>query len=238
MSTERYAQMLAVAQAYNEELAGSQIQLLDPFVEATDIEHDVNYEDVLSLDTSSIMGYVEIPVIDVYLPIYHGTSSTVLEMGIGHLEGSSIPIGGDSTHVVLTGHTGLNRAKLLTDLTALIVGDRVYLHILGDTLAYVVYEIEVVLPKETESLCIVDGEDLVTLVTCTPYGVNTHRLLVHCRRIDYDREDYSEDLIIGNQNIDSPWLKAYKQAILIGLACVAVLMVIGIVTRFLRRCRL
>ena len=137
----------------------------------------VNYR-ILNIDGSLIMGYLKIPCISVNLPIYHGTSGTVLEHGIGHLAVSSFPIGGKDTHAVLTGHTGLSSAKIFTDLTEMKKGDFFFIHVLDKKLAYLVDQITVVEPQDTKELQIMEGKDHVTLVTCTPYGVNDKRLLV------------------------------------------------------------
>ena len=132
-----------------------------------------------------VMGFIKIPCIDVSLPIYHGTSEAVLEIGAGHLQGTSLPIGGESTHSVITGHTGLSSAKLFTDLTELEEGDMFFLNVMGEKLAYKIDQITKVLPEEISNLKIENGKDYCTLVTCTPYGVNTHRLLVRGERTDY-----------------------------------------------------
>ena len=138
----------------------------------------------LNLAGDGMMGYIEIPEIDIYLPIYHGVSEEVLSKGIGHMPNSAFPIGGEGNHAVLTGHTGLPSAKLFTDLTELEEGDRFYIHILDLVLCYTVDQIKVVLPNEGQDLSIVPGKDYCTLVTCTPYGINSHRLLVRGIRTD------------------------------------------------------
>ena len=135
------------------------------------------------------MGYLEIPKINVRLAIYHGIGPNALENGCGHIEGTSLPIGGESTHSVISAHRGLPSAKLFTDLDQMEVGDIFYINVLDETLAYKVDQILIVLPEETESLAIEEGKDLVTLVTCTPYGVNSHRLLVRGERTEYVTED-------------------------------------------------
>lgn len=226
ISNDMYDQMLKDVRLYNEELTRSQVQLTDPFIAMDEKVGDIAYEDFLALDETGIMGYIEIPVISVYLPVYHGTASATLERGIGHLEGTSLPVGGESTHSVLTGHTGMSRARLFTDLTELEEGDMFFIHILGDTLAYQVYEMNIVLPEDTSDLLIKDGEDIVTLVTCTPYGINTHRLLVHGKRVDYNEEKYEEVVETGNKRTDSQWMRSYKKAILLGILITAVLLVI------------
>ncbi|MDD5953410.1 MAG: class C sortase [Oscillospiraceae bacterium] len=145
---------------------------------------DGEYLDMLSWD--EIMAYIRIPAIQVELPIYHGTDAKTLEKGVGHLENTSIPVGGLGSHAVLSAHCGLPTAVLFTNLEKLIVGDVFYIDVLNMTLAYEVYDIEVVEPTDSSSLYPKAGEDLVTLVTCTPYGVNSHRLLVHAKRIELD----------------------------------------------------
>ena len=171
------------AVSYNENLYGTPAH--DPFIAGGDTAKPDNYDQTLSLPDTDIMGIIEIPTINVDLPIYHGTSADVLEKGIGHLEASSMPVGGADTHCVLVGHTGINNAKLFTDLVKLNVGDVFYLHVLGRTLEYQVDQIEVVLPLLLDDLKRVEGQDYCTLVTAYPYGINTHRLFVRGTRIDY-----------------------------------------------------
>lgn len=147
-----------------------------------------DYQNILNIDGKGLMGYISIPKIDVRIPIYHGTSSKVLEKGVGHLEGSSFPVGGMSTHTILSAHRGLPSAKLFTDLDQLKEGDKFYIYILDQALAYEVDQILVVEPSETEALQLQEGKDYVTLVTCTPYAINTHRLLVRGTRVEYDEQ--------------------------------------------------
>ena len=146
------------------------------------------YESLLDVSGTRIMGYIEVPKIDCSLPIYHGTDEGALQIAIGHLEGSSLPVGGKSTHCVLSGHRGLPSARLFTDLDQMEEGDVFVLNVLGRKLAYEVDQIKVVLPDEMSDLEIVQGKDLCTLVTCTPYGINTHRLLVRGHRTKYIEE--------------------------------------------------
>lgn len=148
------------------------------------------YENTLNLTGTGIMGSIEIPQIDVNLPIYHGTTDEVLSKGIGHVEGTSFPVGGENTRAVLSGHRGLPNSKLFTRLDELEEGDLFFLKVLDKTLAYQVSEIEVIEPENVEKLAIVKGKDLVTLVTCTPYGLNTHRLLVTGERVQYVEKEY------------------------------------------------
>lgn len=208
--------VLDEARGYNENLLSSSIQLTDPFKTKKINGETVFYNNILNVDRSEIMGYVKIPCISVDLPIYHGTSAEVLERGIGHLAASSFPIGGESTHAVLTGHTGLSSAKLFTDLTEMKKGDLFFIHVLDKKLAYRVDRITVVKPEDTRNLQIIDGEDHVTLLTCTPYGVNDHRLLVRGKRTRYhEKEEQTKE-----RPHHSQWMEVYKQAILIGLLIV------------------
>ena len=182
-----YKEMRREAQDYNQELAsGAVAGLTDAFESAE--EEDSAYRELLSPDEDGIMGILRIPRIQVELPIYHGTSENVLQKGVGHLEGSSLPVGGEGTHACLSAHRGLPSKILFTNLDQVGEGDVFYLRVLGETLAYEVYGTQTVLPYETEALEIRQGEDLVTLITCTPYGINTHRIYVHGRRIPYEEE--------------------------------------------------
>ena len=182
LSSEDILKLKAEAQKYNESLYG--VHLSDPFT--NDEKVDASNVPLLSVD--DVMGYIEIPKINVYLPIYHDSSEEVLQKGVGHLENTSLPIGGESTHTVLTGHRGLPSATLFTDLDQLTRGDVFYLHVLDEDLAYKVDQIKVVEPYDTEDLTIVQGKDYVTLVTCTPYGINTQRLLIRGERIPFVAE--------------------------------------------------
>lgn len=217
LSEEQKEEMWKKAQMYNADLAKNQVELTDPFVESKSaIKSGLIYNTLLNIDKSGMMCYLEIPCINVNLPVFHGTAASTLERGIGHLEGSSLPVGGKSTHAVLTGHTGLNNAKLFTDLTEVKEGDLFFLHTLGKDLAYRVIEIEVVLPEETQDLLIRKGKDLVTLITCTPYGINSHRLFVTGIRTKYTPEE--KENAKDDRSKDSQWMNAYKKAAIIGLA--------------------
>ena len=176
--------LFAEAQAYNEALVREDISFEN--IESgreTLKEQGLDYEKLLNVDNNGMMGYITIHKIDLTLPISHGQSEKVLKYGVGHLEGSSLPVGGESTHAVLFGHRGLPSAKLFTDLDQLEIGDRIEIHVLNRTLTYEVDQILVVEPEETDALQIVEGQDYVTLVTCTPYGVNSHRLLIRAIRV-------------------------------------------------------
>ena len=226
MDEEKLKEYLLDAQEYNAALLDTRIALIDPFdAEFNKLYKDTPYSNLLNYDSQGIMGFLEIPAIKVKLPIYHGTSPAVLQKGVGHLEGSSLPVGGESTHSILTGHTGLNKAKLFTDLTSVQKGDMFFVSVLGRKMAYVVDNINVVLPDDTSRLQVVEGKDYVTLITCTPYGVNDHRLLVRGVRTEYTAEEYE-----GEQKKDSIkdslWISAYKKALAIGVVAVIVLAIL------------
>ena len=172
--TER---LFAEAQAYNRKIAG----INSPFINYDSVP---GYEDILNISETGIMGYISIPVIKVEFPIYHGTSAEVLNVAAGHLQGSSLPVGGIDTHAVISAHRGLPSAKLFTDLDKLVVGDTFTINVLDRILTYEVEEILIVKPEEVDKLAIVPEKDYVTLMTCTPYGVNTHRLLLRSHRIE------------------------------------------------------
>lgn len=186
-----YAEMLAAARAYNDRLPerGGAMFLLSE-------EERAEYNSLLNVDNTGVIGYVTVPKINVSLPIYHGTSDGVLQSGVGHLEGSSLPVGGPGTHAILSAHTGLATSKMFTNIDQLSVGDVFTVRVLRETLTYQVDQILVVLPYETDALRIEPGEDYCTLATCTPYGVNSHRLLVRGRRIPTpSREEASSHAI-------------------------------------------
>ena len=176
-----------------------------------------DYETQLNIAGNGMMGYVEIPKINVNLPIYHGTGSDSLDRGVGHLLGSSLPVGGESTHSILTGHSGMASQKMFTDLEQIALGDVFYLRILNETLAYQVREINTVLPYDTSLLGICSGEDLCTLVTCTPYGVNTHRLLVCGSRIPYEEAEIILEETTQEEQPQSSWMKKYIEGIIWGI---------------------
>ncbi len=184
MSTTDYTAFWDAADSFNKKLAAAQA---NSFLKLDDELKDEYYK-LMDPTGTGVIGTIEIENIGVNLPIYHGTEETVLQVGIGHLEGSSLPTGNTSTHTILSGHRGLPSAKLFTDLDQMIEGDTFLLHILDKTFAYQVDNISIVLPEDTGGLGIQDGKEYVTLVTCTPYGVNTHRLLVRAKRVDYNEE--------------------------------------------------
>ncbi len=176
-NTEEHLRMISQAKQYNEDLFSL------PRGGAMTEEQKAVYNSLLNLSGNGMMGYLEIPCIDVTLPIYHGTEEEVLQQAIGHIDWSSLPVGGESSHCVISGHRGLPTADLLTHIDRMRLGDRFYLNVLGQTLEYQVDAINVVLPSDTSLLNIEEGRDYVTLLTCTPYGINSHRLLVRGSRI-------------------------------------------------------
>lgn len=210
-----YEKILADARAYNEALAahGGGIELSE--------ETRAVYEAQLNIAGQGIMGYIDIPKIDCRLPVYHGTSEGVLQTAIGHLEGSSLPVGGESTHCVLSGHRGLPSARLFTDLDQIIVGDVFMICVLDEILTYEVDQILVVLPEDTEALAIEKGKDFCTLVTCTPYGVNSHRMLVRGRRTDTLSEEEIQRITADAVQIETPLVVSVAAAPMIVLLIVS-----------------
>ncbi len=178
LDTAQYDEMWKAAQDYNRSLAQRET------VFALTDEQKAAYESLLDVSGLGVMGYIEIPEIDCSLPIYHGTEESVLQVAVGHLEWSNLPVGGEGTHCVLSGHRGLPSAKLFTNLDKLAVGDTFLLRVLDEVLTYEVDQILIVEPEQVDALGIVPGEDYCTLVTCTPYGINTHRLLVRGHRVE------------------------------------------------------
>ena len=218
------------ARIYNENLSGDPVH--DPFVIGSGYALPENYKEVLNVSDDGVMGYVEIPKISVYLPIYHGTSDEVLEKGVGHIQNTSVPIGGNSTHSILTGHTGLPNAELFTRLDELGIGDIFYIHVLGDVLTYKVFETKVILPDKIDELRILNGKDYVTLVTCTPYGVNSHRLLVKAERVEY--EEYSVTKSTTDEEgtdtkKESPSKHYYLTGTQIGIVILALILMITVI---------
>ncbi len=185
-------------------------------------EQDEAYMSCLNIAGDSTMGIIEIPKIDVKLPILHTTTDEVLEKAAGHLEGSSLPVGGENTHAVISAHRGLPSATLFTNLDKLEIGDNFYIHVLDDTLQYEVDQIETVEPDDTSLLMVEKGQDLVTLLTCTPYGVNTHRLLVRGHRVPYNAETMEEEA----KNSVGSLRTNYVLWVVVGLAITAVFIVL------------
>ena len=178
LDDDSYDELWREAQEYNISLSRSDSRFF-PREEEEEV-----YKELLNVAGNGIMGYVEIPSIDVSLPVYHGTDDEILQVAVGHIEGSSLPVGGEGTHSVISGHRGLPSAKLFTDLDQMTEGDVFMLHVLDETLTYQVEQIHIVEPEDLSFLEIREGEDWCTLITCTPYGVNSHRLLVQGRRIE------------------------------------------------------
>ena len=212
------AENLRRADEYNANAAESPI--LDPWLDAQR-PGTAQYQDYLSqLNLNDVMATIKIPSIDVNLPIYHGTDTATLDKGVGHLFGTALPVGGESTHTVLTGHTGLGNATMFDQLTSVKMGDYFYIETAGRHLKYQVTDIRVVLPHETESLNKVEGADLATLITCTPYGVNTHRLLVTGERVPMDEEAVAAEAAQVKGSVMKPWMIAV-------LASVAVILLVA-----------
>ena len=196
LSTEEYEKMINDAKDFNNSLLEHNLAYNSEMIKKT------NYKQLLSVGISDIIGYLSIDKINVKLPIYHGTDATTLQYGIGHLEGSSLPVEGESVHCILSGHTGLPSAKLLSNLVELKVGDTFRINVLNKRYIYKVDQILVVEPNETEGLEIVEGKQYITLVTCTPYGINTHRLLVRGERLpDVQECEVENDAIVIDSNI-------------------------------------
>lgn len=225
-----YKEAIEAAEKYNKTLATGHVQLKDPFVEEELDEDAAEYNSLLNMTDEGVMGFIKIPCIDVSLPIYHGTSEATLAVGAGHLQGTSLPIGGESTHSVITGHTGLSSAKLFTDLTELEEGDMFFLHVMGETLAYQVDQISVVLPEEMDKLTIENGKDYCTLVTCTPYGVNTHRLLVRGSRTEYV-EEAEEKAATEVKKTESKWMVEYTKSIIISSIALIIMLIALLIWR-------
>ena len=177
LDDSQYDSILSQAHWYNDCLT----DVYDPF---SSVDAVPAYNDILNISGTGIMGYISIPSIQVQLPIYHGTSAEVLNVAAGHLQGSSLPVGGASTHCVISAHRGLPSARLFSDLDKLYVGDTFTITVMNEILTYEVEEILIVLPHEMDKLAIVDGKDYVTLMTCTPYGINSHRLLVRAKHVE------------------------------------------------------
>ncbi len=225
---EKIAAELEAARKYNQSLFGSVI-LTDPFDPARQKEENLEYDQLLNLSGDSVMGVIEIPAIHVSLPIYHGTEEEVLQKGAGHMWNTSLPVGGIGTHAVITGHTGLSSAKLFTDLELLEKGDVFLIHVLGDILAYQVDQIKIVKPDETNDLRIDPEQDYVTLVTCTPYGINSHRLLVRGTRIPYEEAEEILEKNISREE-ESIWMEEYKKALAAGSVILVLILAAFILT--------
>ena len=222
------------AVVYNRSLVPG-VQLEKAFSNEALQQASEDYDNLLNITGNGIMGYIEIPSIEVYLPIYHGTSDSTLKTGIGHLLGSSLPVGGESTHTILTGHSGMASQRMFTDLPQLKQGEVFYLYVLEDVLAYRVYDTAKVLPYETGKLVITEGKDLCTLITCTPIGVNTHRLLVMAERISFEAAEEITEEQTTEEKPGSCWEDNYIKGIVIGVCIVVVAVVIALIARLFAR---
>ena len=237
LEDERIREMLAAAQVYNNALTPGALSMENVFSRAGQALAAEDYYDLLTVSSDGIMGYVEIPKIAVYLPIYHGTENDVLNVGIGHLIGSSLPIGGESTHSVLTGHSGMARERMFSDLDQLHLGDQFYLKVLDQTLAYEVDQIKIVLPDNTDYLGIEKGQDYCSLVTCTPFGVNTHRLLVRGHRVEYTEstDETIQEIDDNAAPVVSTWQQQYIKGLMIAIVILIVSIILSRMTIFRRR---
>lgn len=226
LDTAEYDKYYASAQEYNDSLKGD-VVIGDPFEK--DFANDEEYNNLLNFDGTFVMACIEIPALQINYPIYHGTSDEVLNKGIGHMRNTSLPIGGKGTHSVLTGHTGLSGARLFTDIDKLEQGDVFYIYVMNQTLAYSVDQIKVVEPEDTSDLKIDEDNDYVTLVTCTPYGLNTHRLLVRGTRIPY--ADSEKDLQQAHLK-ESTYNEEYIRAVVIGASIMFGILLAYIIFKF------
>ena len=229
INTEEYEKSLQSAVLYNRKLAESGILWM------LDEEQKREYDGQLKVGSAGILGYIDIPKINVMLPVYHGTEESVLQVAVGHLEGTSLPVGGEGTHCILTGHRGLPSARLFTDIDKLVEGDTFIITVLNKTLTYEVDHIEVTLPTEISSLQIQKGMDYVTLVTCTPYGINTHRLLVRGHRIE--NVDGEATVIADALQIEPIYIVPFVAGPMLVMLVIGVFVMTGFQTRGANRSR-
>ncbi len=229
LDTSEIDAALAAAREYNKTISTVQIEDIDKIKESLP-----SYEDLLNLANNGIMGYIEIPAIDIDLPIYHGTTGAAMEKGAGHMEGTSLPVGGVGTHAVISAHSGMASAKLFTDLDKLKLGDMFFITVCNQKLAYEVDNIAVVEPTDIDLIRIDTQQDYVTLLTCTPYGVNTHRLLVRGHRVEMAEEAIAE-VEEKAEPTASTWIEKYEQGILIGVAIFLGLLLIALLVYFIKR---
>lgn len=228
---ERLTLEKELANTYNRKLNQTVI-LSDPFDPNAISMADEKYYEILNFTDDGVMAYINIPRINVNLPIYHGTDSEHMLKGVGHLVGTSFPIGGSDTHSVLSAHSGLSSADLFTNLAELEKEDLFYIHVLDEVLAYEVDNIRVVEPTETDDLKIIKGEDYITLVTCTPFGINSHRLLVRGHRVEYNPDIEKEEAKKGNNDV---WFEEYLKSIVSGIGIIVVALVIYFVVKWIRK---
>lgn len=220
LDQDAYDELLAAAEDYNRSLLTRENGFF-----LTE-EQQAQYESLLDISGTGIMGYIEIPSINVSLPIYHGTSDSVLQIAVGHLDWTSLPVGGESTHCVLSGHRGLPSAKLFTNLDQIVEGDTFIIRVLDEVLTYEVDRILIVEPEDVTALQIESGKDLCALVTCTPYGINSHRLLVRGHRVETEQEEAAVRLVSDGIQIE-PLLVAPVVALPMLLALLLVLLLSG-----------
>lgn len=229
LDTSEIDAALAAAREYNKTISTVQIEDINK------IKADLPpYEDLLNLANNGIMGYIMIPAINIDLPIYHGTTGAAMEKGAGHMEGTSLPVGGVGTHAVISAHSGMASAKLFTDLDKLELGDMFFITVCNQKLAYEVDNIAVVEPTDIDLIRIDTQQDYVTLLTCTPYGVNTHRLLVRGHRVEMAEEAIAEVEEKAKPE-GSTWIEKYEQGILIGIAIFLGLLLIALLVYFIKR---
>ena len=223
MDQNNYEEKWQEANAYNKRLASLHKQSV--FLSE---ELEGEYNRMLVVEDTDVMGYVEIPVIDCTLPMYHGTDEEELQAGVGHLEWTSLPVGGESTHSVISGHRGVPSAKLLSNLDKVVVGDYFVIHVLNQSLTYQVEKILIVEPDDVNDLYIEEGEDLCTLVTCTPYGINSHRLLIRGHRVD---DNLVPELRIAS---DATQIDPYLVAVVIGVFVLCIMLIFVFVSDRIR----
>lgn len=220
LEAEKYEQVLQDAKSYNQMLTYKQTTF------ALSEEEKEAYDALLDISGTGVMGYIEIPTVNISLPVYHGTEDAVLQIAVGHLEWSSLPVGGESTHCVLSGHRGLPSAKLFTNLDKLVAGDKFIMRVLDEVLTYEVDQILIVEPTDVSTLMIEAGKDLCTLVTCTPYGINSHRLLVRGHRIE--NQDEAQAIRVTSDAIQiEPLIVAPAVALPMLLVLLVILLVSG-----------
>lgn len=219
---------------YNESIVPGASEV-DSYSQESLMAASEDYENLLNITGEGTMCYVKIPKINVNLPVYHGTGNDSLDRGVGHLLGSSLPVGGENTHAILTGHSGMASQKMFTDLELLEIGDVFYVDVLNETLAYQVEAINVVKPHDTSLLGIEHGRDLCTLITCTPYGVNSHRLLVCGSRIPYEEAEIIEEAVAEETEVQSTWENQYIKGILYGILIVILIVVVSAIISAFRR---
>ncbi len=220
LEAEKYEQVLQDAKSYNQMLPYEQTTF------ALSEEEKEAYDALLDISGTGVMGYIEIPTVNISLPVYHGTEDAVLQIAVGHLEWSSLPVGGESTHCVLSGHRGLPSAKLFTNLDKLVAGDKFIMRVLDEVLTYEVDQILIVEPTDVSTLMIEAGKDLCTLVTCTPYGINSHRLLVRGHRIE--NQDEAQAIRVTSDAIQiEPLIVAPAVALPMLLVLLVILLVSG-----------